>query len=142
MVNNWGRTTYSSSSVSWATSGTVMLPETSSPLDVLPVVKRKEKDHVCISLLLIWQLLVCSYPIKRTRELETNFNVEQGDDFSLSLGDINIAFNAQDLVNFSRHIALASREDCKLVVEVFLGPFTSVLVDPVPVVGVVEDHCG
>lgn len=119
-----------------------MLPETSSPLVVLPVVKRKEKDHVYISLLLIWQFLVCSYPIKRTRELETNFNVEQGDDLPLSLGDINIAFNAQDLVNFSRHIALASREDCELVVEVFLGPFTSVLVDPVPVVGVVEDHCG
>lgn len=80
--------------------------------------------------------------IERTRKLEAEFNVKQGDDLSLPLGNINITLHAQDFINLSGHIALVGREDSKLVVKVFLGPFTSILVDPVPVVGIVENHCG
>lgn len=83
-----------------------------------------------------------SDPIELTRKLETEFDIEQGDDLSLPLGNINITLHAQDLVNFSGHNTLTRREDRELVVEVFLGPFTSIFVDPVPVVGVVENHCG
>lgn len=85
-------TTYSSSSVSCATSGILIEPETCSPSLVLPVnglsrvfgvttkkrIKKKTQDR--------------SQP---TFILKLHFNVEQCDDLALSLVDIHIAVHGQ-----------------------------------------------
>lgn len=112
-----------------------MLPETSSPLGVLPMVIEEKAAYKS-------QVRCDVGSIEHTRKLEAEFNVKQGDDLSLPLGNVNIPLHTQDFINPSGYIVLVGREDSKLVVEVFLGPFTSILVNPVPVVGIVENHCG
>lgn len=51
-----------------------MLPETSSPSEVLPVVKESTSTHKFYRFLV--NLLACSGSIERTGKLEAEFNVE------------------------------------------------------------------
>src|SRR4051812_45264820 len=79
-------TTYSFSSVSWATSGTVIVPLTSSSSFVLPNRFRKVK-------MIDW--------MEHTRILNNKFNIKDGDDLAFTLANIHVPIQANQLVQLS-----------------------------------------
>lgn len=77
-----------------------------------------------------------------TSVLQDELDVENGDDFALSLTDVHIAIHTLDLADLRLDIAILDLKLGEVVIEPLPGPRRDVLVHPVPVVGVVQNHCG
>lgn len=104
------RTTYSSSSVSWAISGTVIVPETSSSPGAEPNI------HVSPGTQLT------NWPCLLTGVLEYQLDIKDGDDLALTLADINIAVHALDLDDLGLDIAILSPNLEEVVLKPLTGP--------------------
>lgn len=76
-----------------------------------------------------------------TRIFEYQLHVKDGDDLALALADINVAVYCLDARDLGRHVAILSLELQQVLLEPFLRPLAAVFIHPVPVVGVVENHC-
>lgn len=74
------------------------------------------------------------------RILEHQLHVVDGDDLALALGHVAIAVGADDLANAGLGGAVLGLDLEQVVLEPLSCPARHVLVDPVPVVWVVEDH--
>jgi hypothetical protein len=77
-----------------------------------------------------------------TRVFELDFDIEQGDDLALALAHIDVSIHAGDLVDLRGNTILLGRDMWQLLVEVLARPARHVLVHPMPVVRVVENHRG
>jgi hypothetical protein len=73
----------------------------------------------------------------RTRVFELQSHIEDGDDLTLALAHVYVAIHADNLVDLRCNAILFGRDGSELSLEIVFGPRRDVLVDPVPVVGVV-----
>lgn len=64
-----------------------------------------------------------------TAVFEADFDVEDADHLALTLGNVDIAFDAEDLVNFGGDAVLLDGDAGEVLRKVFEGPVTGVLVD-------------
>lgn len=120
------RTTYSCSSVSWATSGTVIVPLTSSSSLVLPSLSA-------------W--FGQSWLSEHTGVLDDEFDIEDGDNLALTLVDINIPIHTDQLVQLSSDAIVLSLDVLDLLLQIRLAPCRGILIDPMPVIRIVQ-HSG
>jgi hypothetical protein len=77
---------------------------------------------------------------EHTRVFKDELHVINCNDLSLSLTHVNIAIHADDLADLRVDIAVLDRELSQVFDEPGLSPLAGILTDPVPVVGVVENH--
>lgn len=68
---------------------------------------------------------VCSL----ARVLEPDLDVKDGDDFPLALGDLDVAFDGEDLIDLRGGAGLLARDAREVLVEVVFGPIDGVFVD-------------
>ena len=126
------RTTYSSSSVSWATSGMEMEPLTSSSSLVLPMEQSQlpsliaflEKKNKSTNLNTLEDSLTSNKVMTLPLRWLTSTSPSMDNTLSTSDG----------------HALFLGTDDTQVLLQVLLGPARGVLVHPVPVVGVVENH--
>lgn len=72
--------------------------------------------------------------------LQDELHVKDGDDLALSLRHVNVSVTTDNLANLGLGLAVGSLNLGQVFIEPLLCPGGHVLVDPVPVVGIVEDH--
>lgn len=87
----------------------------------------------------------CVYTIMSTRftlEFQSEIHIEERNHFAFSLADVAVAAHAGYFGDACRDIALLGADLGQAVIEVLSRPLRDILVDPVPVVWVVEDHGG
>jgi hypothetical protein len=76
-----------------------------------------------------------------TRVLNDELDIKDGDYFALALTDIDVSIHANQLVHLSGNAILFGLEILDAVLEVLLSPGRSILVDPMPIIRVME-HIG
>ena len=76
----------------------------------------------------------------RTRIFQLHLHIEQSDDFALALAHVHIAVHAHNIGNLRSNAILLGLDLSQFLIQVLLRPSAHVLVDPMPVVWIVEDH--
>jgi hypothetical protein len=81
-------------------------------------------------------------PQKPTGILNDKLDVKDGNDFALPLVDIDISIHANQLVQLSGDPIFLGLDLLYASLKEFFCPSGNILVDPVPIVGVMQDHFG
>lgn len=75
-----------------------------------------------------------------TRVLENKLHVEDGDNLAFALADINITIHRLNLADIGLDVSILGFQPQEVLLKPFLGPGRDILVDPMPVIRVVQDH--
>lgn len=77
---------------------------------------------------------------ERTFVFKLHLDIKYCDDLALALAHIHVAIHAHEAVNLRADAILFGRDLEQVLGEVVLRPWADILVHPVPVIWVVEDH--
>lgn len=72
--------------------------------------------------------------------LSNELHIKDGNNFALSLVDIDVSIHADELVQLSGNSILFGPDLFYPCLEEFFGPPRDILIDPMPVIWVVQDH--
>ena len=77
-----------------------------------------------------------------TRVLQYELDVENSNHFVFTLADIDVTVHGLNFADLGLDVAILSLELEEIFLEPSLCPWGSILVDPMPVIGVVKNHFG
>lgn len=75
-----------------------------------------------------------------TLKVKNQLHIKQGYDLALSLANVYIALHRINLLDLHRIVSLLHRESDDVLDKVFPCPVLDIFVDPMPIIGIVEDH--